>query len=132
MRRIAFLATNEYVPWGGSEHCWSAAAERFAQQGVQVHVSAKEWDKPVKQIEHLRSVGCRIFLRPRGSLPERIKRKFLLRNKFELHHMRKIAEGTDLVVISQGGNTDGFFWAKAAKGLGYAYATIAEGVTDHL
>jgi glycosyltransferase involved in cell wall biosynthesis len=132
MRKIAFIASNEYVPWGGSEHCWAAAAERFAQRGVQVHVSAMEWDKPVKQIEHLRSVGCRIFLRPRRSLPERIKRKFLMRNKFELHHMRKIGAGTDLVVISQGGNTDGFHWMKAAKSLGYAYAIIVEGVPDHL
>ena len=79
MRKIAFIAASELTPWGGSELCWSAAAERFAQQGVQVHVSAMEWDKPVKQIEHLRSVGCRIFLRRRRSLAERMKRRFLMR-----------------------------------------------------
>jgi hypothetical protein len=78
MKSIVFISANEHVPWGGSEHCWSAAAERFAQRGVQVRVSVMDWGKPVKQVEHLRSIGCRIFLRARRSLPERIKRKFLL------------------------------------------------------
>ena len=68
-RKIAFIAASEFTPWGGSELCWSAAAERFAQQGVQVHVSAMEWDKPVKQIEHLRLVGCRISYDVVGRFP---------------------------------------------------------------
>jgi glycosyltransferase involved in cell wall biosynthesis len=84
----------------------------------------------VKQIEHLRSIGCRIFLRARRSLPERIKRKFLLGNEYESHHLKKIAAGSDLLVISQGGNMDGFPWMRAAKSLGYAYASIAEGVPN--
>ena len=130
MRRIAFIAASELTPWGGSEVCWSAAAERFAQRGVQVHVSAMEWDKPVKQIEHLRSVGCRIFLRRRRSLPERMKRRFLMRNKYELHHMREIGAGTDLVVISQGGNFDGLPWMEAARELGFKYAVISESANE--
>jgi glycosyltransferase involved in cell wall biosynthesis len=130
MRRIAFIAASELTPWGGSELCWSAAAERFAQQGVQVHVSAMEWDGPVKQIEHLRSVGCRIFLRRRRSLPERMKRRFLMRNKFELHHMGEIGAGTDLVVISQGGNIDGLAWMEAAREQGFKYALISESANE--
>jgi glycosyltransferase involved in cell wall biosynthesis len=130
LRKIAFIAASELTPWGGSELCWSAAAERFAKQGVQVHVSAMEWDRPVKQIEHLRSVGCRIFLRHRRSLPERMKRRFLMRNKFELHHMRQIGAGTDLVVISQGGNTDGLPWMEAAREQGFKYAIISESANE--
>jgi glycosyltransferase involved in cell wall biosynthesis len=130
MKNIVFISANEHVPWGGSEHCWSAAAERFAQRGVQVHVSVMDWGKPVKQVEHLRSIGCRIFLRARRSLPERIKRKFLLGNQYESHHLKKIAARADLLVISQGGNMDGFPWMRAAKSMGYAYASIAEGVPN--
>ena len=130
LRKIAFIAASELTPWGGSELCWSAAAERFAQQGVQVHVSAMEWDRPVKQIEHLRSVGCRIFLRRRRSLSERMKRRFLMRNKFELHHMRQIGAGTDLVVISQGGNFDGLPWMEAAQAQGLKYAVISESANE--
>ncbi|HKS95383.1 MAG TPA: glycosyltransferase [Terriglobia bacterium] len=44
--------------------------------------------------------------------------------------MKQIGAGADLVVVSQGGNTDGFPWMEAAKSLGYRYATIAEGVPD--
>jgi len=130
LRKIGFIAASELTPWGGSELCWSAAAERFAQQGVQVHVSAMEWDRPVKQIEHLRSVGCRIFLRRRRSLPERMKRRFLMKNKFELHHMRQIGAGTELVVISQGGNFDGVSWMEAAQAQGFKYAVISESANE--
>src|SRR6201981_4066354 len=130
LRKIGFIAASELTPWGGSELCWSAAAERFAQQGVQVQVSAMEWDRPVKQIEHLRSVGCRIFLRRRRSLPERMKRRFLMRNKFELHHMRQVGAGTDLVVVSQGGNFDGLSWIEAARAQGLTYAVISESANE--
>ena len=130
MRRIAFLSSNEYVPWGGSEYCWARAAERFAERGAEVRVSVMDWRAPVKQVKHLRSAGCRILLRPQRSLTERIKRRFVLRNRYEWHHMKRIGAGADLVVISQGGNTDGFPWMEAAKSLGYPYVTIAEGVPD--
>ena len=63
MRKIVFIAANEYVPWGGSESLWSAAAERLARRGVQVYVSIKDWGKPVEQVEYLRSVGCKIVHR---------------------------------------------------------------------
>jgi glycosyltransferase involved in cell wall biosynthesis len=89
-----------------------------------------EWERPVKQIEHLRSVGCRILLRRRRSLPERIKRRFLMRDKFELHHMREIGEGTDLVVTSQGGNIDGLAWMEAAREQGFKYAVISESANE--
>jgi hypothetical protein len=41
-----------------------------------------------------------------------------------------MAAGADLLVISQGGNMDGFPWMRAAKSLGYVYASIAEGVPN--
>lgn len=133
MRKIAFLSALEYVPWGGSEYCWAAAAERFAKSGAEVRVSVKGWPYPVRQVEHLKSVGCRIFSRPDPPrFYERAARKLLRSEEFTLRHMRALGDGTDLVVISQGGNTDCLVWAEAARALGYKYALIAEGAYDIL
>jgi glycosyltransferase involved in cell wall biosynthesis len=90
-----------------------------------------EWDRPVKQIEHLRSVGCRIFLRPRPSLPERIRRRVLLRKGYSRHHVRRIGTGADLVVISQGGTMDGLPWMEAARSCGFRYAAIVQSASEH-
>ena len=130
MRRIAFIAANETVSWGGSEHCWSAAAERLARQGVRVHVSYKSWGAPIEQIEHLRSLGCRIFLRPTPSLPERIQRKILLPNGYPRHHVNEIGAAADLTVISQGGSYDGITWMEAARAEGLRYAVITQSANE--
>jgi glycosyltransferase involved in cell wall biosynthesis len=131
MKKIAFIATNEWVPWGGSEICWSLAAERFARSGVQVCVSVKAWGEPVKQVEHLRSVGCRIYYRPDPPLPERIRRRVLLRKGYPWHHVRRIGTDADLIVISQGGNMDGLSWMEAARSCGFRYAAIVQSVAEH-
>jgi glycosyltransferase involved in cell wall biosynthesis len=125
-----FIASNDMHRWGGSEYCWSAAAERLVQRGVQVNVSVPGWDEPVKQVEHLRSVGCRIFHRPRLSLPERIKRRVFLRKGYPWHHIRRIGTNADLIVISQGGNMDGLPWMAAAQSCGFRYAAIVQSVAE--
>jgi len=51
-------------------------------------------------------------------------------NRYEWHHVKRIGAGSDLIVIAQGGNTDGFLWMEAAKSHGYRYAVIAEGAPD--
>jgi glycosyltransferase involved in cell wall biosynthesis len=130
LRKIVFIASNETHPWGGSEHCWSAAAERLVQQDVQVNVSVKGWGEPVKQVEHLRSLGCQIFCRPHPSLPERIRRRVLLPKGYEWHHLGRIADAADLVVISQGGNADGLVWMEAARKQGLKYAVISQSANE--
>jgi glycosyltransferase involved in cell wall biosynthesis len=132
MRKIVFIAANEYVPWGGSESLWSAAAAGFARRGVQVYVSVKDWDKPVKQVEYLRSVGCKIVHRRSASLVDRISRRLLPRRKSAWEHVRTLGTGADLIVVSQGSNTDGVEWMKAAKSNGYKYAVIAQSAAELL
>jgi glycosyltransferase involved in cell wall biosynthesis len=130
LRKIVFIASNETHRWGGSEHCWSAAAERLVQRSVQVNVSVKGWGEPVKQVEHLRSIGCQVFCRPHPSLPERIRRRVLLPKGYEGYHLRQTAEAADLVVISQGGNFDGLSWMEAARAQGLKYAVISESANE--
>lgn len=131
MRKIAFIASNEFVPWGGSEYLWGGAAERLVQHGVQVSVSAKRWDKPVKQIEHLRKLGCRIlYRRSIPSLPVRLLRKLPPWRNYAVRHVRQVAAGSDLVVVSQGSLADGLPWLEAARSAGFHYALICEGVAE--
>jgi len=130
MRKIVFIAGNDGVPWGGSETLWGAAAERFARRGVQVSVSVKDWGAPVKQIEHLRSAGCKIFSRPAPSLARRVARRLPPWCGYFRRHVKKIGAGADLIVVSQGGTTDGFHWMEAARVNGYRYAIIAQAAAE--
>ncbi|MHB8413051.1 MAG: glycosyltransferase family 4 protein [Candidatus Acidiferrales bacterium] len=125
MRKIVFIAANEFHPWGGSEVLWGATAESFARRGVQVYASVKDWGSPVKQVEHLRTTGCRIFLRPAPSLIDRASRRLLPRRERAWQHVRKLGTGADLIVISQSKNMDGLPWMEAARSCGVRYAVIA-------
>jgi glycosyltransferase involved in cell wall biosynthesis len=130
MRSIAFIATNECVPWGGSEDCWAAAAERLARRGVQVHASVKAWGAPVKQLEQLRSVGCRIFYRAfPPPFSERIRRR-ILGDDHQRRHVRMVARGAELVIVSQGGHMDGLAWMEAARAERCRYAVISQSVSE--
>jgi glycosyltransferase involved in cell wall biosynthesis len=130
MREIVFVGTNEWVPWGGSEVCWSAAADRLARRNMEVRVSVKEWGAPVAEIEHLRSVGCRIFYRALpSSWPERIKRISFSRS-YECRHLSSVGKNAALVVVAQGGHTDGLHWMEAARCLGLKYAVISQSVSE--
>jgi glycosyltransferase involved in cell wall biosynthesis len=126
MRKIVFIAANEYVPWGGSEVLWSAAAEKLARRGVQVYVSVKDWGKPVEHVEYLRSVGCKIVHRRSPSLVDRLSRKLFPRSEYAREHVRAVGAGADLIVVSQGSNIDGLPWMRAAKSNGSKYAVIAQ------
>jgi glycosyltransferase involved in cell wall biosynthesis len=130
MRKVAFIAGNEVVPWGGSEACWAAAAERLAKSGVQVSVSVTAWGRPVKQVEQLRSAGCRISERPERTMAGRIRRRLYAGKGFAWHHLRSASNGAELVVISQGGNTDGLAWMEAARSQGLKYAVISQSANE--
>lgn len=130
MRKIAFIASNEYVPWGGSEYLWAGAAEKLAQRGLTVSVSVKDWGKPVKQVEQLRAAGCRIFKRAVPSVARRAIRKLPPWRDYTRRHIQRVAAGSKLVVVSQGSLSDGFPWLQAAYLLGFPYCLICEGVAE--
>lgn len=129
MRKIAFIAANEYVPWGGSEYLWSAAAETLARRGVEVWASVLDRGAPVKQVEHLRSVGCRIAHRKRPSLVRRGMRNLFPGREYA-RHARKLAADADLTVVSQGDVRQGLPWMESLRVGGYRYATIVQGAAE--
>ena len=130
MKKILFIASNEFVPWGGSEACWASGAEKLARRGVEVRVSVKDWGFRVRQIEQLRTAGCRIFLRPKPSLARRAFRKLPPWRDYPLRHIAKTTVDVDLVVVSQGNHTDGLPWMEAAHSRGLKYAPIVQAVAE--
>jgi glycosyltransferase involved in cell wall biosynthesis len=133
MRKYLFIMAQEGHPWGGSEPLWGAAAERLARVGNEVRVSAKDWGKPVPQIERLRSAGCQIFYRhDQYKLPSFVTRqirRIFPPPEYKRTHVRSTGDGVDLVVVSLGDNwgmRDGLEWLEAVRLSGYRYVVIAQ------
>jgi glycosyltransferase involved in cell wall biosynthesis len=128
MKKYLFIMAQVGHPWGGSEPLWSSAAEHLVRSGNEVRISVKDWGKPVQEIEHLRAAGCQIFSRV-YRLPSFFVRQFYRvfpPTEYETAHLRKAANGVDLVVISQGANFDGLNWMEKARHAGHKYVVIAQ------
>ena len=128
MKKYLFIMAQVGYPWGGSEPLWSSAAEKLVRRGHEVRVSVKDWGQPVPEIENLRKAGCKIFYRNHAlpSFITRQVRKIFRLPEFHLAHLRSIAKGVDLTVISQGANFDGLHWMEASRREGHKYASIAQ------
>ncbi len=126
MSKYLFIMANEGHRWGGSEHLWSAAAERLARRGNEVRVSAKDWGERVPEVEALRAAGCQIFYRK--SPPPflvRASRRVLGMAEYRFDHVREAGRGVDLAVISQGSNDDGLLLIEAARSRKLKYAIVS-------
>jgi glycosyltransferase involved in cell wall biosynthesis len=130
MNKFLFIAANEGAKWGGSEILWSSAAEKLVRSGNQVRVSVRDWGEPILEIEHLRSAGCHIFYRRPFSFVSRQIRKIFPLPEYPRMHLRTVGNDVDLVVISQGANSEGLLWMEAAQELGFMYVVIAQGATE--
>jgi glycosyltransferase involved in cell wall biosynthesis len=125
MSKFLFVATNDNFPWGACEHLWSQAAELLSRRGHDIRASVKDWGNPLEGAEHLRTAGCRLFYRKPPSFLVRQTRRVIPGFADGRSHLRSIGADADLVVISQGSNTDGLGWMEAASVAGLRYATIS-------
>jgi glycosyltransferase involved in cell wall biosynthesis len=131
MKKYLFIMAQEGHRWGGSEALWSSAAEHLALRGNEVRVSVKDWDTPIPQIEHLRSVGCKIFYRSDrpyripSFIPRQIRKIFPPPHPREAH-VRSVGSDADLVIVSHTHNGDGLEWMEAARAMDRKYAAIAQ------
>ena len=128
MKKYLFIMAQEGFPWGGSEPLWSSAAEHLVRLGNEVRVSAKDWGRPVPQIERLRSAGCQIFHRDCGIPPffrRQLRKLFPARSFFE-SHMAAAGRDVDLVVVCSPDNGTGYEWMESARAAGRKYAVIAQ------
>lgn len=127
MSRILFVSANDWEPWGGSEELWCAAAKQLRERGATVTVSVKWFGQEVPQIAELAAAGCRVHYRRR---PFRQPARHLALQRAlslaRLHYLRD----QDLVVISQGLNTDGLPWMMACRRHRLRYAVITQSAAE--
>jgi glycosyltransferase involved in cell wall biosynthesis len=124
--RFLFIATNIWVPWGGSEFLWAYTCEKLARAGHEVRVSVLDWGRPIPQFEALRSVGCRILYRRQPRIPYRIARTFLRLREPRESHLQLAAKDTELIIISQGGTSDGLEWMESALSSHCPYVVVVQ------
>jgi glycosyltransferase involved in cell wall biosynthesis len=136
-RRIAFISSNS-LGWGGSEELWSSAAAELAADGHRVAAMKPGLGEGDARVERLRRLGARVTdLRRLPLVPDRLvglMARFswllevvirALRLGFALRSFRP-----ELVVLSQGGNIDGLFYAKRIQRLGVPYILIVQKVAE--
>jgi glycosyltransferase involved in cell wall biosynthesis len=135
--RIVFVSGNR--AWGGSEELWSAAAAVLASDGHRIAVFKSGVDESEPRIARLHELSCRISdlarfpLMPRGlfGLVRRLSKAAgygheLVRLLVGLALSRR----PDLVVVSQGGNHDGWVFAEVCRRLHLPYALIAQKASE--
>ncbi|HEY5721463.1 MAG TPA: glycosyltransferase [Allosphingosinicella sp.] len=135
-RRLAFLATN--TGWGGSEELWSAAAAVLAGDGHSVTILKANIDFGEPRIARLRELGCRfVDLRALPFVPARglawaVKHLWVLSYAVKALRLWWGLRGArpDLVILSQGHNSDGLFLGKRMQRFGLPYAMIMQKATE--
>lgn len=136
-RRIAFVSSN--AAWGGSEELWSAAAAVLAAEGHDVAVYKAGIDGSEPRIRRLRELGCSLHDLAGGLLFPRLLASGLAFVSYagsygiqlaRLWLALKLSRRPDLVVISQGGNYDGVFFADIVRRLNLPYVLISQKATD--
>jgi glycosyltransferase involved in cell wall biosynthesis len=123
--KIAFISTMAGPPWGGSEELWSQTAMRMAQQGFTVGVSIEGRKNEAKQISDIEKSGC-VVVRRYNNRIQRLVSRVYPNSAFEF--LEKFSP--ELVVISQGGNSDGLSWMEACIAKNITFVVISQAVSE--
>lgn len=122
--KIAFIASNQSAPWGGSEELWAQTALRMAQTGYRVGVNVKGWEPSVPHVDALAAAGCQVGYRWYDKTPlDRLKFKLY---KQKIYHRWLDRFKPDLAVISQASNIDGLGWMEACLSRSIPFVPIAQ------
>lgn len=123
--KFAFVSTIDLAPWGGSEELWSQAALQLKKEGHEVSASVAYWPRPSEKVTALGRQG--IAIRHHASFQGGTTRRIWNRLSRSQTRSEEILKRycPDLAIISQGGNTGGFGWAKACREAGIPYVMIA-------
>ena len=134
---VVFVSGNR--TWGGSEELWSATAAVLASDGHSVTVFKSAVDDSEPRIRRLRALSCRI--RDLARFPLMPRRLFTLVRSLSSgaaygHEVVRLLIGLalsrrpDLVVVSQGGNHDGYFLAEVCHRLRLPYAIVSHKASE--
>ena len=135
--RFVFVSGNR--AWGGSEELWSATAAVLASDGHRVTVFKSGVDDSEPRIRRLRALSCPI--RDLARFPLMPRRLFALVRLLSsgaayAHEILRLLIGLalsrrpDLVVVSQGGNHDGYPFAEVCRRLNLPYAIVSQKASE--
>src|SRR6266545_3544856 len=134
---VVFVSGNR--TWGGSEELWSATAAVLASDGHRVTVFKSGVDDSEPRIRRLRELSTRV--RDLARFPLMPRRLFTLVRSLSSgaaygHEVVRLLIGLalsrrpDLVVVSQGGNHDGYFLAEVSRRLRLPYAIVSHKASE--
>jgi glycosyltransferase involved in cell wall biosynthesis len=135
--RFAFVSGNRI--WGGSEELWSATAAVLASEGHKVAAFKSRLDNREPRIQRLRALGC--SLRDLARFPLIPNFLFTLVHSISpssahAHEILRFMLGLtlsprpDLVVVSQGGNYDGYLLAQVCRRLHLRYVIVSQKASE--
>lgn len=135
--RFVFVSGNR--AWGGSEELWSATAAVLASDRHEVTAFKSRMDEAEPRIHRLRALGCKI--RDLARFPLMPRRLFTLVRMLSSgaaygHEILRLllalalSRRPDLVVVSQGGNHDGYAFAEVCRRLRLPYAIISQKASE--
>lgn len=136
-KRITFISSN--FTWGGSEILWSEAAASLARRGHRVCVYKNRLGPGEGNVARLRQLGvdqvelARFPLLPRSLYAFAAKFSPYLSVAYQalrLHLSLLLRPRPDLVVVSQGGNHDGWLLASVCRRRTLPYVLICQKATD--
>lgn len=136
-RHFVFISSN--VTWGGSEDLWSEAAIALAKAGHKVTAYKNAFQRVEGSTARLNAAGCRLIaLAKIPLLPWRayyfiVALNYLVNFGFQTLHLYlslKLRRRPDLVIVSQGGNHDGWLFANVCMRLKLPFVLISQKATD--
>lgn len=135
--RFAFISSNR--SWGGSEELWAATAERLATDGHGVRIYKSDLSRAFPRVRRLERLGCGLF---DLGLAGPVLRRFPLLGALASSRLAMAVEvlrlfvglvlgpRPDLVVVSQGGNHDGWPLIAVCRSLGLPYVCLSHKASD--
>jgi glycosyltransferase involved in cell wall biosynthesis len=127
---FVFISSMSSAPWGGSEELWSQTALRLRQEGHKVSVCVAWWPQLSDRVMELERNGANIYTRKntRQNIPVRlwkkVKGRLVVEERKEFQWLR--VQQPDLVVISQGGTSDGLEWMSFCVAAGMPFVSIVQ------
>jgi glycosyltransferase involved in cell wall biosynthesis len=124
------------APWGGSEELWSQTALHLKDEGHEISAAVKWWPKLSPKVIAMADAGIDLFLiKP---LEKGLLRRFWRRIKVLILKTKDpetqwlLSRKPDLVIISQGGISDGLTWMERCNKYGFPYIVKVSCNFDHI
>ncbi|HEY0312502.1 MAG TPA: glycosyltransferase family 4 protein [Allosphingosinicella sp.] len=138
-RRIRFSFISSNFTWGGSEDLWSETAAVLAAAGYDVHVYKNRLKRSEGNVARLVEVGCRVTELARFPfLPNKAYSAVaMLAHRLSIGYQAvrlwsclKLRRAPDLVILSQGGNQDGWLLGSVCRRLNLPYVVVSQKASD--